>query len=126
MLRGGCRYEGRSVSGGPWVGRPGQLQLVEEMPTGSLTVGRWHPSQSPCTACSGAAKNVPAVSTSRSSPDNVLPTVLAAGGRWSETAWPRAGGVGWEGPRGPCSPSRDSNTHSPQTVPEHNAGHSGA
>ena len=36
MLRGGCRYEGGSVSGGPWVGRPGQLQLVEEMPTGSL------------------------------------------------------------------------------------------
>ena len=50
MLTGGCRNEGRSVPGGPWLGRPGQLWLVEEMPTGSFTVGHQHPSQSPRTA----------------------------------------------------------------------------
>ena len=94
MLTGRCRNEGRSVPGGPWLGRPGQLWLVEEMPTGSFTVGRRHPSQSPRTARSGAAKNVPTVSTSPSSPNNPLPTVLAAGGRWPETARLRAGGAG--------------------------------
>lgn len=103
MLTGGCRYEGRSVLGGPWLGRPGQLWLIEEMHTGSFTMGRWHPSQSPHTACSGAAKNVPTVSTSPSSPNNPLSTVLAAGGRWLEMAQPRTRG-GRRGPGVPAAP----------------------
>ena len=103
MLTGGRRYEGRSVPSGPWLGRPGQLQIVEEMPTGSFTVGRRHLSQSPHTAHSGAAKNIPTASTSLSSPNNPLPTVLAAGGRWPEMAWPRARGGG-RGPGVPVAP----------------------